>query len=92
MESAWGGIIDFGLQFLGNMMQKMFDSAIEFFTTPSSENVLTSAAPEIDWVAKGVISSVKNQDVCDACYAFSSLDAIEAYYKIKKKKNIDLSV
>jgi len=38
----------------------------------------------LDWRTKGVVANVKNQASCGGCYSFSSLEALQAYYHIKK--------
>ena len=45
----------------------------------------------VDWVAKGVISEVKNQNLCNSCYAFAATSAVEAYARIQFSENVSLS-
>ncbi|KAK6173171.1 hypothetical protein SNE40_016677 [Patella caerulea] len=39
---------------------------------------------KVDWRLKGIISSVKNQKSCGACWAFSSVETIESMYSKEK--------
>ena len=45
----------------------------------------------VNWKERGFISPVRNQQKCNACYAFATVDAIQAYYAINKNIAIDLS-
>ncbi|CAD5232419.1 unnamed protein product [Bursaphelenchus xylophilus] len=44
-----------------------------------------------DWRSKNGVTPVKDQKQCGCCYAFAAVGAIESQYKIKNKKDIDLS-
>lgn len=46
---------------------------------------------KVDWKERGFISPVRNQQKCNACYAFATIDAIQAYYAIYKNKIVNLS-
>lgn len=47
---------------------------------------------KIDWREKGVISGVRNQRTCGACWAFSTVQTVEAMNAIKTGKLQSLSV
>jgi len=38
-----------------------------------------------DWRTKGVVASIKNQEVCGSCYAFATVAVLESAYAIKTK-------
>ncbi|KAK2584739.1 hypothetical protein KPH14_007070 [Odynerus spinipes] len=39
--------------------------------------------PKVDWREKGIISPVKSQGSCGACWAFSTVEVVESMYAIK---------
>lgn len=45
----------------------------------------------VDWVAKGVVSPVKDQDICGSCWAFAVLGALESTYMIQYGVKYDFS-
>lgn len=48
-------------------------------------NVDQSSYPaSLDWRDKGVIAFMKNQASCGSCYAFNTLESIQALYHLKK--------
>jgi len=51
------------------------------------------AEPEsVDWVAKGAVTSVKEQGTCGACWAFSAVGALEGAMAMSGRKMVELSV
>lgn len=52
---------------------------------------LEAANSTVDWRARGVLTPVKDQGQCGACWAFSATGAIEAAWAIAHKQVISLS-
>lgn len=51
----------------------------------------SSGPDEIDWIAQGLVSSVKNQGQCNACYAFAAVGAVEGLAQQKDPQPTVLS-
>ncbi|CAF4762594.1 unnamed protein product [Pieris macdunnoughi] len=56
------------------------------------ERAAASLPLQIDWRSKGVIGAVKDQGLCGACWAFSTIGAMEAMAAISTGKFQPLSV
>ncbi|KAJ3637180.1 hypothetical protein MTP99_000656 [Tenebrio molitor] len=44
-----------------------------------------------DWRTRGVVTPVKNQASCGSCWAFSTVGALEAHYRIRYGRTVTLS-
>ena len=69
------------------MIQNLTNST-DFLEDPLTEDILPI---DFDWTKKNKVSSVKNQEQCGGCWAFSSSGAIESAWAIKHNVLYDLS-
>lgn len=46
----------------------------------------------VDWVARGVITSVKNQGSCGSCWAFAATAVHESYQVLKNKRDVSINL
>ena len=60
-------------------------------TSPiSEETTLNAIVGDVDWVAQGKVSRVKNQGSCGSCWAFSAVGVLESW-ALFKGQTVDLS-
>lgn len=59
-------------------------------TNPIDDVAAMEVGADIDWVAKGMVTRVKNQGQCGSCWAFSAVATVESFYKLKNQ-TVDLS-
>ncbi|XP_077156146.1 cathepsin O [Paroedura picta] len=59
---------------------------------PEPEGTRTRLPARFDWRDKNAVTSVKNQETCGGCWAFSVVGSIESAYAIKENVLEELSV
>ncbi|CAH9122914.1 unnamed protein product [Cuscuta epithymum] len=59
--------------------------------TPFIYENITAPPPTIDWIKKGAVTPIKNQEECGCCWAFSAVAATEGLNKITTGKLVSLS-
>lgn len=46
---------------------------------------------QVDWVANGMVSPVKDQKFCGSCWAFFTISMLESMHLMQKGNSVDLS-
>lgn len=54
--------------------------------------IKASLPQSVDWRTKNVVTSVKDQGPCGACWAFGAIGSLEGGHALKSGKNTDLSI
>ena len=76
-------------------INEFYPSENHFIITNSTNEILTNESQfildSIDWRENHKVSSVKNQEKCGGCWAFSSTGAVESAYAIKNNILYNLS-
>ncbi|KAG1681410.1 Cathepsin O [Nymphon striatum] len=58
----------------------------------TKREILNEIPQKFDWRGKGVLTEIKDQKSCGACWAFSVVETVETMYALKSKSLVDLSV
>ncbi|UXI16883.1 ubiquitin specific peptidase [Sarcoptes scabiei] len=99
--SAVYGITEFADLTYEEFTEKYLGFRSELYTAPEPSNnidpyddvIETESLPEsFDWRdVNGVVSPVKNQEMCGSCWAFSATGNIEGVWAIKRNESVSLS-
>ncbi|XP_057948257.1 ervatamin-B-like [Malania oleifera] len=70
---------------------RMYPRQVWYEPTPFGYESVTDVPSSLDWRERGAVTSVKNQDQCGSCWAFSAVASMEGIIKLKTNKLISLS-
>jgi len=78
---------EFRAQYVGGVTPLTASQNMTKFVKPAN----FTPPDSVDWVAKGAVSSVKNQGTCGSCWTFSATGALEGAMFVAGRKLVDLS-
>ena len=82
-------------QFVNRVYNDEFYTKMNDYEIPEIKNIYNDNdiiyEKSVDWREKNKVSSVKNQEQCGGCWAFSSIGAVESAWAIKHNILYDLS-
>ena len=82
---------EFRERFASNTAFEKKAKSVESSSSQQTSQDYSSLPRSIDWRAKNVVSSVKDQKNCGACWAFAAVASIEGVYAQKTGKILDFS-
>ncbi|RZC39618.1 cathepsin O-like, partial [Asbolus verrucosus] len=79
-------------EFLHNHLQLNLSQRLFKYTKSHHKRSISNLPQKLDWRQKGVVTKIRNQGNCGACWAHSAVETIESMHAIKTGKLEEFSV